>query len=80
MDLQVGIIKELIPDIFSLFPFANMLQRIFGKGHPRTIKVKLFQNLTSGSRREQFNCNSKECKHKMTLARKLLKMFFVLMF
>ena len=32
----------------------NILQTSFEKGHPRKISVKLFQNLTSGSRDEKF--------------------------
>ena len=37
-----------------VFRQIAILRRIFEKGHPRNNPVKLFQNLTSGFRGEEF--------------------------
>ena len=42
------------PNSGHVFPWVKISRTIFEKGHPRNNPVKLFQNLTSGFRGEEF--------------------------
>ena len=52
--LHVCIVQEAPIHQSHVYQRIKISPPIFGKGHPRNIPVKLFQNLTSGSGEEVF--------------------------